>query len=161
MSAGTQNEVERLLARVTRVEEERDALAAHVERISGSAKRFYNATVGESGVEVASPIKRLVDEVNEATEELRESVEATPTTSLARRDARVAAEAMREIAEWMDPESDKFSGPTYHEAEMIGMEISGPTFCSDARRCMKAGNRAFLEAARIWEHDSRQDEEGS
>lgn len=66
------------------------------------------------------------------------------------------AEAFRQVAAWLDPNSESFPGPTHHEAEMVGMEISGPTHCSDARRCMRAGNRAFLEAARIWEYSTKE-----
>lgn len=57
------------------------------------------------------------------------------------------ADALRQIAGWMDD-----GGPTYHEAEMIGMEISGPTECYSHKRCVKAAKKAFLEAARIWEY---------
>lgn len=77
--------------------------------------------------------------------------------AFARRDAEKQAAAFRRVAAGLDPESDEFTGPTYHEAEMIGMEISGPTNCSDARRCMRAGRRAFLEAARIWEYMAKED----
>lgn len=56
------------------------------------------------------------------------------------------ADALRQIAGWMDD-----GGPTYHEAEMIGMEIAGPTGCNSHQRCVKAAENAFLEAARIWE----------
>ena len=65
-------------------------------------------------------------------------------------------EAFRQVAAWLDPNSGSFPGPTHHETEMIGMEISGPTYCSDARQCMKAGSRAFLEAARIWEYMAKE-----
>ena len=54
--------------------------------------------------------------------------------------------ALREIAGWMDS-----GGPTYHEAELIGMNIAGPTGCGAHKECTKAAKLAFLEAARIWE----------
>lgn len=54
--------------------------------------------------------------------------------------------ALREIASWMDS-----GGPTYHEAELIGMNIAGPTGCGAHKECTKAAKLAFLEAARIWE----------
>lgn len=57
------------------------------------------------------------------------------------------ADALRQIAGWMDD-----GGPTYHEAELIGMAISGPVECSSAKQCTKAAKKAFLEAARIWEY---------
>ncbi|MDR5867978.1 hypothetical protein [Halomonas koreensis] len=66
------------------------------------------------------------------------------------------AEAFRQVAAWLNPNSEHFPGPAYHEAEMIGMEISGPTYCSDLHRCARAGSRAFLEAARIWEHMAKE-----
>ncbi|WP_139172618.1 hypothetical protein [Onishia taeanensis] len=143
---------EGLVRRAIEKEEQYDALAAHVEaqtaELSACQSILYQlARAGEVTPQYADDAKRVLSQ--------------KPPTSLDRRDARVAAKAMREIAEWMDPDSEKFSGPTYHEAEMIGMEISGPTFCSDARRCMKAGNRAFLEAARIWEYNSHQAEAGA
>jgi len=138
---------EGLVRRAIEKEEQYDALAAHVERLDAGIDQLLRAS--------------SEDEADEALAEINNSRCTPPAISRARLDNRVAAEAMREIAEWMDPESEKFSGPTYHEAEMIGMEISGPTFCSDARRCMKAGNRAFLEAARIWEYKSRQAEAGA
>lgn len=63
-----------------------------------------------------------------------------------------AAEALREIASWLDYGSPDFTGgPTYHEADMIGMEISGPTGCRDASACLRAARKAFLLAADIWE----------
>lgn len=55
--------------------------------------------------------------------------------------------ALRQIASWMDD-----GGPTHHEAELIGMAISGPVECSSAKRCTMAAKKALLEAARIWEH---------
>ncbi|GHC58721.1 hypothetical protein GCM10010096_34840 [Alcaligenes pakistanensis] len=54
--------------------------------------------------------------------------------------------ALREIASWMDS-----GGPTYHEAELIGMNIAGPTGCGAHKECTRAAKLAFLEAARIWE----------
>ena len=60
--------------------------------------------------------------------------------------------ALREIASWLDYGSPDFTGgPTYHEADMIGMEISGPTGCGDASACLSAARKAFLVAADIWE----------
>lgn len=143
---------EGLVRRAIEKEEQYDALAAHqadlVRELAACQSVLHSlAHAGEVTPEYADEAKKVI--------------KRTTATSLARRDSRVAAEAMREIAEWMDPDSEKFSGPTYHEAEMIGMEVSGPTFCSDARRCMKAGNRAFLEAARIWEYNSHQAEAGA
>ena len=81
------------------------------------------------------------------------SVPVTRTTDdyLRERDARVIVVAMRQVADWMDAGSESRGGPTNHEAESIGMEISGPTQCSAADRCYRAGMRAFREAASIWE----------
>lgn len=60
--------------------------------------------------------------------------------------------ALREIASWLDYGTPDFTGgPTYHEADMIGMEISGPTGCGDASACLRAARKAFLVAADIWE----------
>lgn len=67
--------------------------------------------------------------------------------------ANVAAkqvEAFREAAAWLR------GGVDDHAGMEIGMEISGPTGCSSADRCRRAGERAFLEAARIWEHMAKE-----
>ncbi|WP_342595507.1 hypothetical protein AAGT95_03080 [Salinicola lusitanus] len=79
---------------------------------------------------------------------------------LRERDTRVAAAAMRQVADWMDANSESSGGPTGHEAESIGMEISGPTQCSAADRCYRAGMRAFREAASIWERQAGKDQGG-
>ena len=61
------------------------------------------------------------------------------------------AESLRTIASWLDCESPDFTGgPTYHEADMIGMEISGPTGCGDGNACLRAARKAFLVAADLW-----------
>lgn len=101
---------------------ERDALAAYIMRFEEAARGGWS--------------------------DILTVMEDSPATSL----ARLKAEAMREVAGWMET-----GGPTLHEAEMIGMEISGPTSCSAAKRCLRAGKRAFLEAARIFDHIAEED----
>lgn len=77
---------------------------------------------------------------------------ASPEMEGATNPAPAVPDALRTIASWLDTDDPEFcGGPTYHEAEMIGMAISGPIGCGDAHRCMKAARGAFLEAANIWE----------
>jgi len=135
-----------------RVEEQEEALAAHqddlVRELSACQGVLHHlARSGEVTKQYADDAKTVLDRTEEA--------------SLAHRDARVAAKAMRQVADWMDAKSESCGGPSGHEAESIGMEISGPTQCSAADRCYRAGMRAFQEAARIWEYRAAQAEGGA
>lgn len=108
-----------------KLEAERDALAAHLERITEAR----NSNRGDTLANICAVID-----------------EATHQTSLARRDAIKQVEAMRHVAKWLSGEI---------EESCIGLdfggEIAGPTRCSDADKCRVAGERIFREAARIWE----------
>jgi len=67
----------------------------------------------------------------------------------AKAQGRVVGGALKEIARWMDT-----GGPSSHEAEEIGMALSGPVGCSDANVWRECAKRAFLEAARLWEENA-------
>lgn len=97
---------------------------------------------GDIGWDVEKTIyylRRVVKTLEAKVEELERQLASTRSQAV--------PEALREIVGWMET-----SGPTFHEAEIIGMEISGPTQCSSAKRCTEAAKLAFLSAASCWEY---------
>ncbi|SOC56420.1 hypothetical protein SAMN05421509_10731 [Chromohalobacter canadensis] len=139
-----------LLARNGRQRTEKEAvLAAHQDDLV----RELSACQG-----VLHSLARSGEVTKQYADDAKAVLDRTKETSLARRDARVAVGAMRKVASWMDPDSEAFGGPSHHEAELIGMEVSGPTHCSSVGQCNKAGMKAFREAARIWEYQAGQAE---
>ena len=82
--------VDGLRQRLEQVEAERDALAAHVERYRSAYVKLTNTSVVNDDWERLLPTA-LLDEFDRIDDD-------SPSTSLARRDARVKAEALEELA---------------------------------------------------------------
>lgn len=131
--------------RLRELEAERDAMAAQIKAAQCIAARWHGND----------------DDIGTCLDSLEHwavKADSAPTECLNRLIAEKQIEAFNEVAGWLDPKSETFGGPTYHEAELIGMEISGPTQCSSVTACQRAGHRAFKEAARIFSF--RQQAEG-
>lgn len=81
------------IAHLKRVKQERDALAAHVERLREDVYDQANTILGELGV------RETIDDY------LPDSYNDTPATSLARRDLLRQAEALEEMSSIVNPDN--------------------------------------------------------
>ncbi|WP_442486755.1 hypothetical protein [Halomonas litopenaei] len=110
------NEVESLWERLEQVEAERGALAAHVERLTRYSKE---ARLCLDHARVFISTRQKMHECGrEAHDEclacLTQSLEDTPATSLARRDARVKAEALEALSQQLSLNAENARENHYH-----------------------------------------------
>lgn len=112
MSAGTQNEFERLLARVARIEEERDALAAKLKRIY-DAWGIDDTGIHDKRVEhVRLPYLRY--------EAVNQAIMAAPATSLASLIAEKQATILERFGDKWDWEE---RAPSHKDFRVAAMAI--------------------------------------
>ncbi|KJZ03728.1 hypothetical protein TW86_22670, partial [Halomonas sp. S2151] len=130
--------IEALQQRLEQVEAERGALAAHVERITRAPatheilEEIHRRAGKEWGGDFTVTVTRDDYEAFEAEQEAL--LIATPTTSLARRDAAIKADALEAISQQLSLDSENARENQYHWSA-DAMQDASDAALQEAAKC--------------------------